>query len=62
MKLFYYSVWWRYSSDNFEYGIIQAESEEQAKETVDKARPGNIGVSVGEIHWDENSMFESYSR
>ena len=65
MKLYYYAVWWRYSSDNFAYGIVKAETREEAKDKVNKANPGNIDIAVSDIEDDdftEWGTYEIYSR
>jgi len=61
MKLFQYHICWKYSSENFEFGIIQANSIEEAEATLKRANPNIIGCNVYEIFYDEYGICEIYS-
>jgi hypothetical protein len=60
MKLFNVNVSWRYASENFEYGVIQAESEEQAKQKLKEIFPDALSISVYEIEFDNNGYHSVY--
>ncbi len=56
MKLFEFHVFWRYSSENYEKGVVWAENEERAKDKLTNAPQYKdcIGISIyGEITPDE---------
>lgn len=46
MKLFEYSIAWRFSSENWEIGLVKAESKEKAEELVRESNPGIIHCSI----------------
>ena len=62
LKLFLYSVWWRYSSENFEEGIIKAESIEDAEKRLKKIYPECIGCNARDIEFDEDDICIVYSK
>ncbi len=62
-KIFVYSLYWRYASENFEHGIIKAESKEEAIETLKKANPTIIyEPEVYEPEFDSIDSYIVYSK
>jgi hypothetical protein len=61
MNLYVYSIAWRYSSENFEYGIIKANSEKEAEEILKRINPTAIHVSAWEPEFDSDGTYSVYS-
>lgn len=63
MKLWEYSIAWRYSSENWEVGIIKAETKEKAKEILRTANPEAISINIYDTIEDigDNSYHTIYS-
>lgn len=61
MNIYQYHICWKYSSENFEFGIIKANSIEEAEATLKRINPNIIGCYVYETYFDENGIQEIYS-
>ncbi len=61
MNTYVYSIAWRFSSENFSYGIIKADSVKEAEEKLQKANPSAIHIAAWEIEFDEDGIYEVYS-
>ncbi len=64
MKLFEYHLAWRFSSENWEVGIIKAESVEDAEKILKKENPTAITCSVYDTIEDikDNESYSIYSK
>lgn len=64
MKLFEYSVAWKYSSENWEVGIVKASSREEAEELLRKEYPNAISISVYDTidNLSDNEIYCIYSK
>ncbi len=60
MKIFKYHVCWRFSSENFCYGLVWANSEEEAKEKLTKQYPNKIGLDITELIKPDDDVEEIY--
>jgi hypothetical protein len=58
MNIYKASIWWRYSS--VEYGLIKANSIEEAEEKLKSIFPSSIGVEVAELEFGED--YDDYCR
>lgn len=61
MNLYVYSIAWRYSSENFEYGIIKAGSEKEAEEILKRDNPTAIYIAAWEPEFDSSGTCSVYS-
>lgn len=63
MKLWEYSIAWRYSSENWEIGVVKAETKEDAERLVREANPSIIYCSVWDTISDlaDNQVYTIYS-
>lgn len=64
MKFWEYYIAWKYSSENWEIGIVKAESKEQAEKLVRDAKPSIIFCDIYDTIDDlsDNEVYTLYSR
>lgn len=61
MNLYQISVYWKYSSENYEYGIMKADSEEDAIAKVKLIYPEAIKIFAYEPVFDESGYSVIFS-
>lgn len=60
MKTYIANIYWRFSSENFEYGLIQANSEEEAKTKLKALNPNALSVYAYELEFDSDGYCPIY--
>lgn len=62
MRLFEYNVAWRFSSENWEVGVVKAETKESAEEILKQKFPDAISINVYDtLEPDDNEVYAIYS-
>ena len=61
MKLFVLHIYWRFSSENFEYGIIYAKDELEAEQKARLSNPTAMNINAYEVEPDSNGYYMIYS-
>jgi hypothetical protein len=60
MKLFILHIFWKYSAENFEYGIIKAENAEEAEKKGKQLNPDCIDIYAYELEFDNDGYCSIY--
>ncbi len=61
MKTYCVTVYWKFASENIEYGLILANSEEEAVSKVKNIYPDAKDIYVHELEFNQNHYYCVYS-
>ena len=53
-------VYWKFASENFEYGLIQADTLEEAEVKMRAMYPDAIQILIRELEFNKNGYFTIY--